>query len=147
VLITLIIIYVRYYLYRRQISGVKCVIFLSLQIENFKLNQGWEHVIAYGGRSLSKAEQIWSTTEQECLAVLEGIKQFRTYLSRRFKIYTDHTALKYLMDQNVAVEKLGRWALKLQDFDFEIIHKPGKNNQMADALNGRSYNEGGEVFL
>jgi len=104
-------------------------------------NQGREHVIAYGGRSLSKAEQIWSTTEQECLAVLDGIKQFRTYLSRRFKIYTDHKALEYLMDQKVAVEKLGRWALKWQDFDFEIIHKRGSYNQVADALSRITYTE------
>ena len=37
-------------------------------------NQGREHVIAYGGRSLSKAEHIWSTTEHDGLTVLEGIK-------------------------------------------------------------------------
>ncbi|VDI57292.1 Hypothetical predicted protein [Mytilus galloprovincialis] len=87
-------------------------------------SQGREHVIAYGGRSLSRAERIWCTTEQECLAVLEGVKHFRAYLTRRFRIFTDHKALKYLMDQKVAVGKLGRWALKLQDFDFDIVHKP-----------------------
>jgi hypothetical protein len=92
-------------------------------------NRGREHVIDYGGRSLSKAEQIWSTTEHECLDVLKGIKQFRTYLSRRFKIYTNHKTLKYSIDQNVAVGKLGRCALKLQDFDFEIINKPGKTTK------------------
>ena len=104
-------------------------------------SQGREHVIAYGGRSLSRAERIWCTTEQECLAVLEGVKHFRAYLTRRFRIFTDHKALKYLMDQKVAVGKLGRWALKLQDFDFDIVHKPGKNNEVADALSRRTYTE------
>ena len=104
-------------------------------------SQGREHVIAYGGRSLSKAERNWCTTEQECLAVVEGIKHFRTYLTRRFKIFTDHKALKYLMDQKEAVGKLGRWSLKLMDYDFEIIHKPGKMNEVADALSRRQYTE------
>lgn len=36
-------------------------------------NQGREHVIAYGGRNLSKTEPIWSTTEHECLAVVLSI--------------------------------------------------------------------------
>ena len=104
-------------------------------------NQGREHVIAYGGRSLSKAEQILSTTEHECLAVLGGIKQLCTYLSHRFKIYTNHKTFKYLMDQTVAVRKIGRWALKLQYFVFEIIHKLDKNSQVADALSRRTYTE------
>ena len=97
-------------------------------------NQGREHFIAYGDRSLSKAEH-------ECLAVLEGIKQLCVYLSHRFKIYTNHKAFKYLMDQTVAVRKIGRWALKLQYFVFEIIHKLGKNSQVADALSRRTYTE------
>ena len=45
------------------------------------------------------------------------------------------------MDQKMAVGKRGRWALKLQDFDFEIILKPGKNNQVADALSRSTYTE------
>ena len=45
------------------------------------------------------------------------------------------------MDQTVPLRKLGRWALKLQYFVFEIIHKPGKNSQVADALSRRTYTE------
>lgn len=37
-------------------------------------DNGKEHVIAYGGRSLSPCEKKWSTSEQEMLAVLEGIR-------------------------------------------------------------------------
>lgn len=45
------------------------------------------------------------------------------------------------MDQKVAVGKRGRWALKLQYYDFEIILKPGKNNQLVNALSRRTYTE------
>ena len=45
------------------------------------------------------------------------------------------------MDQTVAVRKLGRCALKLQYFVFEIIHKLGKNSQVADALSRRTYTQ------
>lgn len=63
-------------------------------------SSGKEHVIAFGGRSLSPCERKWSTSEQEMLAILEGIRAYRIYLSdKKFSIYTDHKALKYVMDQ------------------------------------------------
>ena len=55
---------------------------------------------------------------------MEGIKHFRTYT-----IFTDRKALKYLVDQKEAEGKL-----KLMDNDFKIIHKPGKMNEVVDAL-------------
>lgn len=62
-------------------------------------SSGTEHVIAFGGRSLSPCERKWSTSEQEMLAILEGIRAYRIYLSdKKFTIYTDHKALKYVMD-------------------------------------------------
>ena len=35
--------------------------------------------------------------------------------------------------------RLARWALLLQLFNFEIVHRPGCQNGNADALSGRPY--------
>ncbi|CAG2257357.1 unnamed protein product [Mytilus edulis] len=95
---------------------------------------GREHVIAYGGRSLSKAERNWSTSDLECLAVLEAIREHRSYLTVEFTVFTDHKALQYLMQQKRVTGRLARWALELQEFNFKIVHKPGRQNVVADAL-------------
>ncbi|CAC5417672.1 Retrovirus-related Pol polyprotein from transposon 17.6 [Mytilus coruscus] len=93
-----------------------------------------ERVISYGGRALKNEEKNWTISEKECLAVLEGIKQHKVYLSNnKFKVFTDHKALIWLHKSKDTNYKLGRWALQLQDFDFEIIYKEGKNNQNADS--------------
>lgn len=103
-------------------------------------DKGKEHVIAYGGRSLTNAERKWSTSEQEMLAVLEGIRSYRIYLSdKKFTIHTDHKALKYVMDQKRATGRLARWAMEIQGYQFDIIHRPGKHNEVADALSRREY--------
>ena len=103
-------------------------------------NSGKEVAIAFGGRSLSPCERNWSTSEQEMLAVIEGIRAYKIYLSdKKFTIYTDHKALKYVMDQKRSTGRLARWAMEIQGYQFEIIHKPGKSNQVADALSRREY--------
>ena len=57
-------------------------------------DQGREKVIEYNGRALHAAEKNYSATELECLAIVEGIKTFKAYLStdRKFRIFTDHKA-------------------------------------------------------
>ena len=105
-------------------------------------SQKMERVIAYGGRSLSKSQQGWNTTEKECFAVVEGVKTYHTYLAhRKFTIYTDHSALLYLMDQKRSTGKLTRWAMELQGYTFDIVHRKGCNNRVADALSRRTYPE------
>lgn len=89
-------------------------------------DKGKEHGNAYGGRSLTNPERKWSTSEQEMLAVLE---RFRSYC-----IY-----LKYVMDQNCATGRLARWAMEIQGYQFDIIHRPSKHNEVADALSRREY--------
>lgn len=60
-------------------------------------DDGKEYVIAYGGRALTSDEKKWSVTDQECLAVIDGIKANKHYLSHKpFTVYTDHKALTYL---------------------------------------------------
>ena len=63
-------------------------------------NDNKEHVISYAGRSLTQAERKWPTFEKECLAVVDGIKHFHTYLEgdKKFRVFTDHKGLQYLKD-------------------------------------------------
>jgi len=99
-----------------------------------------EVVIAYAGRDLNPAERNYSATEREALGVVAAIKRFRPYLhGQKFIVYTDHNALKWLMNIKDPSGKLARWSLLLQQFDFTIEHRPGVNNGNADALSRRSY--------
>ena len=99
-----------------------------------------EVVIAYGGRKLNPAEKNYSVTEREALAVVDGIKHFQHYLyGRKFVVFTDHNAVRWLMNIREPTGRLARWALLLQQYDFEIKHRAGTSNGNADALSRRPY--------
>ena len=101
---------------------------------------GKEVVIAYGGRELNSAETRYSTTEREALAVVEGIKKYQPYLTgQKFFVHTDHGSLSWLMRVKDPTGRLARWALRLQQHDFDIIHRSGASNGNADALSRRPY--------
>ncbi|MEW8546122.1 MAG: reverse transcriptase domain-containing protein [Candidatus Thiodiazotropha sp.] len=106
-----------------------------------KDEQGREMVVAYGGRSLRPDERKYTVSEQECLAVVEGIKAYSMYLSKKFTVYTDHQALKWLHSIKDPQGRLGRWAIALQGKDFEVIHKIGRVHKNADALSRLPYEE------
>lgn len=100
---------------------------------------GKEMVVAYGGRSLRPDERKYTVSEQECLAVVEGIRAYKEYLTHKFTIYTDHQALKWLNSVKDTSSRLGRWALDLQEYEYSIIHKQGRVHKNADALSRRLY--------
>jgi hypothetical protein len=96
---------------------------------------GGNHVITYASRSLTKPEQAYSTTEKECLAVVWGIEKMRPYLEGyRFTVLTDHQSLKWLQAIKNPTGRLARWAIFLQQHDFDIRYRKGVLNRVADAL-------------
>lgn len=96
---------------------------------------GSDKPIAYASRTLSDTEARYSTIERELLAIIWAVKHFRPYLyGRKFLIYTDHRPLIWLRSLKDPSSKLTRWRLRLQDYDYEMIHKDGKQNTNADAL-------------
>ena len=71
-----------------------------------------------------------------------GLQKFRHYLlGGHFKMFTDHSTLKYLINKPVLGAGICRWLLLFQEFDFEVIVKPGKLNLGLDQL---SWIESGE---
>ena len=94
--------------------------------------------IAYASRTLQKHEQNCGATELEALGVVWAIRHFRPYLyGHACKVYTDHEALKSLLNTPHPSGKLARWGLTIQELDLEIHYRPGRSNQAADALSRR----------
>lgn len=94
-----------------------------------------EKVIGYASRSLTSQEMKYSTTELECLAVLYAIERFRPYIEGvKFKVITDHYSLLWLNKLQNPSGRLARWSLRLQGYDFDIIHRKGKMHCVPDAI-------------
>ncbi|KAJ9545103.1 hypothetical protein OSB04_024810 [Centaurea solstitialis] len=91
--------------------------------------------ICYASRTLNDAQENYTTTEKELLAVVFAIEKFRSYLVlSKIIVYTDHSTLKYLFAKPDAKPRLIRWILLLQEFDIEIRDKRGAENLAADHL-------------
>jgi len=109
---------------------------------------GQDRPLPYASRILCKAEQNYNTTEKELLAIVWALKYFRSYLyGTKFKIITDHRPLVWLFNVMDPGSRLIRWRLKLEEYDYEIIHKAGKDNTNADALSRNPIPDDQHVYI
>ncbi|GJT90109.1 DNA-directed DNA polymerase [Tanacetum coccineum] len=91
--------------------------------------------IYYASKTLNNAQEHYTTTEKELLAVVFSFDKFRQYLIlSKTVVYTDHSALKYFFSKEDAKPILISWVLLLRGFDIEIKDKKGAENLDADHL-------------
>jgi hypothetical protein len=86
-----------------------------------------DHPLAFASRKLSTTEINYTTTKREGLAMVYALQKFRHYLlGGHFKMFTNHSTLKYLVNNPVLGGRICRWILLFQEYDFEILVKPGR---------------------
>ena len=132
-----ILAYARYqdpYILYADASGEAAGMILS------QVQEGKERVIAYAAKKFTDAEKKYSISELEALACILGVQHFEPYLKgNRFKIVTDHIALKWLFDQKKATGRIARWVAYLQQFEFTIEHRSGKKLSNVDGLSRQKF--------
>ncbi|GJR86805.1 reverse transcriptase domain-containing protein [Tanacetum coccineum] len=91
--------------------------------------------IHFARKTLNNAQQNYTVTEKELLAVVFAFDKFRSYLVlSKTVVFTDHSALKYLFAKQDAKPRLIRWILLLQEFNIKIKNKKRAENVTADHL-------------
>ena len=100
-----------------------------------QVQDGRERVIAYASRVLSLAQSRYCITRRELLAITVFTRQMRNYLvGRHFLLRTDHSALTWLRKTKEPIGQNARWLEQLEEYDFEVQHRPGTRHGNADAL-------------
>ena len=100
-----------------------------------KHQDGGIRPVAFASRTLQPHEKNYGATELEALGVVWAAKHFRPYLyGHHCDLYTDHEALKSLLNTPQPSGKLARWGMAIQELDLSIHYRPGKRNSNADAL-------------
>ena len=91
--------------------------------------------VAFYSRKLNSAERNYTTTEQECLAVLCALREWRCYLEGvPFTLYTDHQPLTFTNTKLGMSRRQIRWVEEFQRYTFEWRYKKGTENSVADSL-------------
>ena len=93
------------------------------------------HSVAFESRKLNAAEQRYSAHEKEMTAGIHCLETWKHYLmGTRFVVVTDNVTNTFFTTQKKLTAKQARWQEFLADFDLVWVHKPGRHNQVADAL-------------
>jgi RNase H-like domain found in reverse transcriptase len=103
--------------------------------------------VGYHSHMLNPAERGYDIHDRELLAVMQGLRQWRhLFLSSPFQttVVTDHANLQYYRQPQKINRRIVRYLGDLAEYNFKLVHKPGRLNR-ADHLSRRpDYDEGKE---
>lgn len=100
-----------------------------------KQNGGNLAPVAYFSQVTNQAESKYHSFELEMLVIVRAIERFHIYLyGIQFTVVTDCNALTYAVNRANLNPRIARWTLLLQNYQFKIMHRPGKQMAHVDAL-------------
>ena len=94
-------------------------------------DNGATSIVALASRSLTDVEQRYSQTEREALAVTWSILHYHLYIyGSSVTVVTDHKPLLPLFNNSTSkpTMRIERWVMRLQEYDYNLIYRPGKLN-------------------
>ncbi|PRP85645.1 retrotransposon nucleocapsid protein [Planoprotostelium fungivorum] len=97
--------------------------------------------ISFYSRKMKEAELNYDTHDKELLAIVECLKAWRHWIlgvSTPLTIYTDHENLRWFSSKQHLNRRQICWSQFLADFNYKLIHRPGKSNVKADLLSRRA---------
>ena len=91
--------------------------------------------VCYASRSLIGCEQRYCQTEKKALGMVWACERFHVYVyGMKFVVETDHKPLEVIYGpRSRPCARIERWVLRLQSYDFSVVHRPGREN-IADPL-------------
>lgn len=93
------------------------------------------HPVSYISRRVNVNEEKYSAIELELLAIIYALETFRPYVyGTHREIWTDHAPLKYLDNLKSLSTKIQRLKSKIIDYDFTLIYRKGRLNEVCDAM-------------
>lgn len=91
--------------------------------------------IAFSSRICRGKEKTLGSAEGELLAAIFALTKYKQYVGQEnFDLITDSRALCALKTASNLAGKLARWSFFLQEFQINLVHKPGVTLQNADGL-------------
>ena len=100
-----------------------------------QVQDGQERLICAGGRKATDPETRYASWKGELSAMMYGFRKFESILRYKpFLVVTDSTCLKYLQTMANPKGIAGRWLDEVQNYDFTVVHRPGRQNKNADSL-------------
>ncbi|KAG2191851.1 hypothetical protein INT47_002866, partial [Mucor saturninus] len=96
---------------------------------------GQWHPLAYESKKFSSAERSYPAQERELLGIMHALRTWRCLVDGRpYTVFSDHLPLKYFRSQVTPTPRLVRWIAELELYAPDIQYKPGKENDVPDAL-------------
>jgi len=92
------------------------------------------NVIAFNSGRFTDTQSRYAAHEREALGALAACERFRYYvIGGPLTLITDSKAISWLRKSKELTPKLFRWAMRLEEFDAVIKHRPGLQIPVEDA--------------
>ena len=96
--------------------------------------EGHKIPIQFISKKLNKTELNWNIVEKEAYSIFYAIMKLDHLLrDQYFILQTDSKILSHMNTDHK--DKVKRWKIAIQQFNFDVLHIDGKDNIEADALN------------